>query len=356
MRKFYIFVAACLCAGVAKADLSEDFNSLTSGSWSTETEVQLPSGTWRFGGGAQYNKSSNVVSIKFNTNNAYLITPALDSLETVEFRFRSGGSNKKVEVAYQIGAGDWQVADTLLISSSSSAFSSYSKPLPTGSDRSVRVRLTGLTSNVFIDDVVLRQPKHGQGGGGGGTVVPGEPDPDFTRPVYIASHATYFIAPDGNDNTGEGTLEKPWYNLGKALTVAQAGDVIYCRGGRYLMSWRGTDGKLTLRLSQSGTAEAPIVISAYENEAPVFDFEQQLLDCNRDKGKVGDRGLLITGNYWILFGLHIMHAADNAIKLEGSHNRIERCEFSYNLDTGIQLSFGHKFSDSFPRLSKNDGS
>ena len=356
MRKFYIFVAACLCAGVANADLSEDFNSLTSGSWSTETEVQLPSGTWRFGGGSQYNKSNNVVSIKFNTNNAYLITPALDSLETVEFRFRSGGSNKKVEVAYQVGAGEWQVADTLLISSSSSAFSSYSKPLPTGSDRSVRVRLTGLTSNVYIDDVVLRQPKQSQGGGGGGTVVPGEPDPDFTRPTYTASHTTYFIAPDGNDNTGEGTLEKPWFNLGKALTVAQAGDVIYCRGGRYKMSWRGTDGKLTLRLSQSGTAEAPIVISAYENEAPVFDFEQQLLDCNRDKGKVGDRGLLITGNYWILFGLHITHAADNAIKLEGSHNRIERCEFSYNLDTGIQLGFGHNFSDSFPGLSKNDGS
>ena len=39
------------------------------------------------------------------------------------------------------------------------------------------------------------------------------------------------------------------------------------------------DSKLTVRLTQSGTAEEPIVISAYENEAPIFDFEQQLLDC-----------------------------------------------------------------------------
>ena len=137
--------------------------------------------------------------------------------------------------------------------------------------------------------------------------------------------------------------------------MAQAGDVIFARGGRYLISMRGTDNKLTIRLTQSGTAEEPIVISAYENEVPVFDFEQQLLDCNRNKANVGDRGMLITGNYWILFGLHLMHAADNAIKLEGSHNRIERCEFSYNLDTGIQLGFGHDFSAS-GLGSKNDGS
>lgn len=300
-----------------------------------------------------YNKSNNVVAIKFNSNGAYMITPAIDSIVSVEFKYRTGGSNKRVEIAYSIAGGAWQAIDTLNITSSASAFSSYSCKLGTDSAQNIRVRIKGLESNTYVDDMVLKQPKPGQGGG---TVVPGEPDPEYSRPVYTATHATYYISPVGNDNTGNGSFEQPWYNLGKALTVAQAGDVIYCRGGRYLMSWRGSDSKLTLRLSQSGTADAPIVISAYENEAPIFDFEQQLLDCNRDKSKVGDRGMLITGDYWILFGLHLMHAADNSIKLEGSHNRIERCEFSYNLDTGIQLGFGHKFSDSFPGISKNDGS
>ncbi len=355
MQKMSILVLSCLVAGMAHADLSEDFNSLSSGSWSAETEVQLPSGKWRFGGGAQYNKSSNVIAIKFNNSGAYMISPAMDSLATIEFKYRSGGSNKKVEIAYQIGSESWQVIDTLSIPSSSSSFSSYSHAIPADSSSNVRVRIKGLASSIFIDDVVLKNPVQSQGGGGG-TVVPGEPDPEFTRPVYTATHSTYYISPEGDDNSGDGSFESPWYNLGKAISVAQAGDVIFCRGGRYMMSWRGTDGKLTLRLSQSGTATAPIVISAYENEAPIFDFEQQLLDCNRNKNNVGDRGMLITGNYWILFGLHMMHAADNAIKLEGSHNRIERCEFSYNLDTGIQLGFGHKFSDTFPGLSSNDGS
>jgi hypothetical protein len=355
MKKVTLLALFSLITLGVRADLSEDFNSLSSGSWSAETNVDLPSGTWSFGGGAQYNKSNNVIAIKFNAAGAYMISPAMDSLATIEFKYRSGGSNKKVEIAYQIGSEGWQVLDTLSIPSSSSSFSTYSHAIPADSSLNVRVRIKGLASSIFIDDVLLKNPVQGQGQGGG-TVVPGEPDPEFTRPEYVATHATYYISPEGNDESGNGSFENPWYNLGKAISVAQAGDVIYCRGGRYMMSWRGTDGKLTVRLSQSGTAAEPIVISAYENEAPIFDFEQQLLDCNRNKNNVGDRGMLITGNYWILFGLHLMHAADNAIKLEGSHNRIERCEFSYNLDTGIQLGFGHKFSDSFPGISKNDGS
>lgn len=166
----------------------------------------------------------------------------------------------------------------------------------------------------------------------------------------------YFIAPDGNDDSGDGSIGAPWMNLQKAVDAAAPGDIIYCRGGRYHFTRRDSSGKLTVRIKTSGTAEAPITIRSYQDEAPIFDFEQQLLDCKRDRSKVGDRGILLTGNYWHLYGLHITHAADNGIKLEGSHNRIERCEFSYNLDTGLQLGFGHNFSDAGFGVSKNDGS
>jgi hypothetical protein len=71
-------------------------------------------------GDAQRNSSNSVVSIKFNSNGAYMITPAIDSLASLEFKYRSGGSKKQVEVAYQIGSGDWQAVDTLVINSSSS--------------------------------------------------------------------------------------------------------------------------------------------------------------------------------------------------------------------------------------------
>lgn len=355
MKKFSLCVVACLAVMSARADWTEDFNSLSSGSWSKETDVELPSGVWTMGGDAQRNSSNGVVSIKFNANGAYMITPSTDSVVSISFKYRSGGSKKSVEIAYQVSDGEWVSVDTLFINSSSSAFSSYSQALELGDQSNIRVRLKGITNNVYVDDVTIKQSSSGDGDDGGDIVVPDEPDPEFTRPTFTATNKTYYISPAGNDQTGDGSFERPWYNLGKAVSVAQAGDVIYCRGGRYKMSWRGTDGKLTVRMSQSGTAAAPIVVSSYGQEVPIFDFEQQLLDCNRDKGNVGDRGILLSGNYWILFGVHVMHAADNGIKLEGSHNRIERCEFSYNLDTGLQLGFGHKFSDS-GFGSSNDGS
>lgn len=164
----------------------------------------------------------------------------------------------------------------------------------------------------------------------------------------------YFIAPDGDDSAA-GTIDAPWLNLQKAVNAAVAGDVIYCRGGRYHFTTRDSSGKLTVRIKNSGSEGAPITITAYQDEHPIFDFEQQLIDCNRDRSKVGDRGILLTGNYWHLYGLHIMHAADNGLKLEGSHNCIERCEFSYNLDSGLQMGFGHNFADS-GLGSHNDGS
>lgn len=165
----------------------------------------------------------------------------------------------------------------------------------------------------------------------------------------------YYIAPDGDDETGDGSIDHPWMNLQHAVNQVKPGDAIICRGGRYHFTARDGSGKLTVRIKTSGTADAPITIRNYDGETPIFDFEQQLIDCGRDRSKVGDRGIHLTGDYWHLYGLHITHAADNGIKLEGSHNRIERCEFSYNLDTGLQLGFGHDFSDS-GFGSKNDGS
>lgn len=50
----------------------------------------------------------------------------------------------------------------------------------------------------------------------------------------------------------------------------------------------------------------------------------------------------MTGNYWHILGLEIAYAGDNGIKREGSHNKIERCVFHHNGDSGIQLGFAHE--------------
>lgn len=157
---------------------------------------------------------------------------------------------------------------------------------------------------------------------------------------------TYYIAPTGNDS-GEGTFDSPWYNLQKAVDAAVPGDTIICRGGTYYPTMMKDGTKTTVRLTSSGTPLKRFTIKNYPNEAPIFNFKDQ-------PKKVSVRGVQLNGDYWHIFGIHITQAGDNAIKLEGNHNIIERCTFSYNDDTGIQLGFGHVFSDS-GFGSSNDG-
>lgn len=45
--------------------------------------------------------------------------------------------------------------------------------------------------------------------------------------------AVYYLAPDGNDTTGDGSINNPWFTFGKANDVVQPGDTVYIRGGIY---------------------------------------------------------------------------------------------------------------------------
>lgn len=158
---------------------------------------------------------------------------------------------------------------------------------------------------------------------------------------------TYYLSPAGSD-AGEGTFDSPWYNLQKAVDAALPGDNIILRGGTYYPTMMKDGSKTTIRLASSGTASKRITIRNYPDEFPVLNFKDQ-------PKKVSVRGMQLDGDYWHIYGLHITQAGDNAIKLEGNHNIIERCTFSYNDDTGLQLGFGHSFADS-GFGSSNDGS
>ena len=136
-----------------------------------------------------------------------------------------------------------------------------------------------------------------------------------------------YVAPDGKDSN-PGTLAEPLFSLSAAVGKATAGSTIYLRGGTYEYS-------ATITLAASGTATSMIRVFGYPNEIPVLDFSAQPYDS-------GQRGVLVSGNYWHIKGLEICYAGDNGMKLEGSHNKIERCVFHHNGDSGLQLGFGHE--------------
>ena len=95
-KHFFLSMGLVACAVLpAQADLTEDFNS-AKGTWTTETQVNLPSGEWTFGSGAQANTSNGAAAIKFNANGAYMISPAIDSVKSLSFTYRAGGDRKSV--------------------------------------------------------------------------------------------------------------------------------------------------------------------------------------------------------------------------------------------------------------------
>lgn len=354
MKKHLFTIALLLVACLTKAadnSLKEDFESgLPSSAPSAETSVALASGTWLVKG--VYVKSDNGSKRATMNNNGYLVTPTLMQPGKVTFKHRASGSGKQLVVEKSLDGGlTWTALGTATVSSSTPYGSSSFKCNSQEEDTQVLIRFTCKSATIYLDDVEITLNSVSQ-----------QPEPEPDDPTYITDGEwvptkvfptalkTIYIAPNGNDQTGNGTIEKPWFNLQHAINQSQPGTHIVCRGGTYLQTVQ-SDGKFTVRIKNNGTAENPIVIRCYDGEKPVFDFKNGLTN-----ERVGERGITITGNHWWLFGLHITHAADNGIKLEGSYNRIERCEFSYNLDTGLQLGFGHKFSDTFPGISENDGS
>ena len=346
MKKIISCITLLLCAFVAHAaDFTEDFSALAKAKYgaSSEQSVTLPSGEWK-ALKMELKENDGVKQFTFTSGtSSYLVTPAIDDPGKIAVNWGSSGNNK-LTISYSIDGDTWQQLDQ--ISSGGSGAKSYSAKTNLDGTTNVRFRFVGSSSNTYVTKIVIKSA----------TVDPSVDDPTYitdgawvpTKPFPTTTKEIY-IAPDGDPN-GDGSLERPWNDLQQAINAATPGTHIICRGGTYYPKKQG-DGKYTLRIKKSGTAEQPIIIRCYDGEKPVFDFVNQLYDQ-----MVGDRGIIITGDYWCLFGLHITHAADNGIKLEGSHNCIERCEFSYNLNTGLQLGFGHNFSDTFPGVSENYGS
>jgi hypothetical protein len=136
----------------------------------------------------------------------------------------------------------------------------------------------------------------------------------------------YYVSATGSDSNS-GTLTSPFKTIAKAVTMVQAGETIYVRGGTYILT-------ATITLSKSGTENARISLITYPGEKPVLDFSSQTLSGS-------NRGVVLTGSYWHIRGLNITGAGDNGMIISGgSNNIIELCNFYRNRDSGLQIDNG----------------
>lgn len=138
---------------------------------------------------------------------------------------------------------------------------------------------------------------------------------------------TYFVATDGNNNTGNGSSETPWKSINWAVRNAGPGDEIIVRGGTYneavTIAKSGTAGNyLTIRSEEYGTAKivppansAGITIDANYVKVIGFDVGGSDLSGIRGSGvhhvevlhnivhdNVADGIFLGRGDYWLVEG------------------------------------------------------
>ena len=364
MNKIFTSIILLCCVIAAHAEnFSEDFETgLPTSASTSETKVTLTSGEWTIKD-VYGNDNNGSKRARFNAN-GYLITPKLNQPGSVTFYHRSGGNGKHITVEKSLDGGlTWTEIGVATTSSASaygnSTFNCNSKE----EDTEVLIRFTSDSGSTFLDDVTITLGSTSGGGSGeGGEDEPTNPDPQEEIPwtgPHSDEHCIY-VAPWAPDDSGDGSWEYPYYNLQKAINEAQPGDSIYVRGGTYYPSaWRDkmSDGKMLktnkILIDKNGDADHWFTIKTFPGEFPVLNFKDQPKGTNKSSTY---GGIQLEGDYWHIYGLHITQAGDNGIKVEGSHNKIERCTFSYSDDTGLQLGFGHKFSDSHPGISENDGS
>jgi hypothetical protein len=161
-------------------------------------------------------------------------------------------------------------------------------------------------------------------------------------PAYCS---TYFVATDGNDTTGDGSIGSPFKTIPKAVNMpVVAGDTIYLRGGVHYYA-----SKISIS-SKSGDANNPITMQNYQNETVILDFS------GMTRGDGNNRGIQMNAasNYWHLKGFTIRYAADNGLYTNGSYGIFEQLVSHSNDDSGLQLMANDTGSPSYNQVINCD--
>jgi parallel beta-helix repeat protein len=160
---------------------------------------------------------------------------------------------------------------------------------------------------------------------------------------------TYYVAPDGDDTSGNGSISAPFATIMKAHALVVAGDTVFMRGGTYMMS----ESQIALKSSiwaymnymdKSGTsASKRIHYWAYPGEKPVINMS--------NVKPAGYRNIVfyVKGSYIHFKGLEIIgtqvtiltHTQSECFRNEGGSNNIyEQCSMHDGMAIGFYLTKG----------------
>jgi len=172
----------------------------------------------------------------------------------------------------------------------------------------------------------------------------------FSLFVFAIPAKNYYVATNGNDTTGTGSITDPYASIIKAQQYVVPGDTVFVRGGTYVMSESQISQKFTLGpyacmhcLNKSGTSESKrICYWAYPGEHPVFDMSMVK--------PAGYRNTVFytTGSWLHIKGLEVIgtqvtistHTQSECFRNEGSNNIFEQLKMHDGMAIGFYLTKG----------------
>ncbi len=170
----------------------------------------------------------------------------------------------------------------------------------------------------------------------------------FFLSIYAIYAKTYYVATNGNDATGTGSISLPFATIMKAHQFVVAGDTVLVRGGTYTM----TESQINLKssiwaymnyLDKSGTSNTKrIYYWAYPGERPIIDMS--------NVKPAGYRNIVffVKGSWLYIKGLEVIgtqvtistHTQSECFHNEGSNNIFEQLSMHDGMAIGFYLTRG----------------
>ncbi|UTE72774.1 right-handed parallel beta-helix repeat-containing protein [Rossellomorea marisflavi] len=138
-----------------------------------------------------------------------------------------------------------------------------------------------------------------------------------------------FVSPNGKSTaTGK---EKDPLDLDTAIKYVHSGGTIYLLEGTY------TD-PITISKQYSGEKKKMKTLVPYNGAKVVFDGKNE-------KGNL----LSLNADYWEIVGFELTRSTGNGMRVNGSYNKIDHMTFSFNQNTGFQISGSGSNPDLWPK-------
>ena len=262
------------------------------------------------------------------SKNAYVVTPIVDN-GVGRITFDEGRTKRSLLVyASKDGGQSW----TLVKDFTKSTIASNTVTINDADVNRIKLKKQDSSGDCDIDNLTIYPYDPNNTGG--------NDNPTVDNGVV----ETFWCSPEGNDDSGDGTAEKPFYSLQKAANLAGPADTIMMLAGIYYYDAR-------VNIKNCGTAEKRITLKCPEGRA-VLDFSHMPYHKHSDNPQ---QGIRLTGSYWHFYHIDICNASDNGLLIEresaeglpdyqAHDNLIEACNFYKNGDTGLQMKNAASFN------------